>query len=1009
MARLSLSFLGAFQATLGRQLITNFRSANVQGLLAYLAMQMDRPFSRDVLATLFWPEEDEITTRANLRQSLYQLRKVLRDDEQERPFLLINRHTVQFNQESNTILDIIHFLAALESNDLGTAISYYQGDLLPGFTCNSLEFEEWLRLERELLHWRALEALYQWTKQLLGDGRYQQAQTAARRQLELEPWREEGHQQLMLALALNGERSAALAQYESCRRLLAEELGAEPSAEIVTLYERIAAGEELGVRRATAILTPPHNLLAPTTTYFGRAQEQAELLEQLTQPDHRFTTLVGEGGIGKSRLALEVAWQLREQFPDGVWFVPLAELTPLADMTELQDSIATAVIQAMHHSLSGQQSPQSQLRSFLRDRHTLLVLDNFEHLLNGAELVLDLLQHAPGLTVLCTSREPLGFMAEWGYQLDQLPLPPPPPTDPSQWLKVVEVDIPSYASVQLFMDRATRAGGHFALTSENENQVAHLCRLVAGIPLGLELAAASLRQRPLPQLINTIENSLGSLVTHLRDVPPRHRTLRAVFESSWALLTAAEQNLFASLSVFRGGFTAAAVQGITQANPNQLQSLADKSLLQMQDSQRFHLHEHLRQFAAEKLASLFHQTGIATRHSTYYLNFAAEQEAALVGKEPQTAVQTLTQELDNIRQAWQTAVVHQQTPSFASCLLPLADFYQIRGLYREAAQRFGQAATQLTDKATIAHLLTHQAGALIRLSRYPAAVELIEQALSFTAYGNDQWVQSKLHIYWGEALWRQGELEEAETKLNRAWEIAEALNSRPLAGSALFHLGIVYDYRGNVETALGYLDTALLIWRLLGNRRQQGFTLNSIGAVAQQLPHLSQRAQIALTEALTISQANKDFQGQSMALNNLSLLATAKKDYEAAKSYLTKALQLAEFVGDTHGQALLSYNLGWNALEAGWLNEARSYADLALKLSRHIGDQRGEGRTLQLLGDLEKENGRFPQSLTYYQSALAIYQKTGHQDMQEEVEQAIEAVTHQIKEQRQEQPSPLLK
>jgi tetratricopeptide (TPR) repeat protein len=365
--------------------------------------------------------------------------------------------------------------------------------------------------------------------------------------------------------------------------------------------------------------------------------------------------------------------------------------------------------------------------------------------------------------------------------------------------------------------------------------------------------------------------------------------------------------------------------------------------------------------------------------------------------------------LDNIRQAWRTAVAHQQTPSLAACLPALADFYQIRGLYREAAQRFGHAATQLTDKATVAPLLTHQAGALIRLSQYPDAVELIEQALSFAAHVNDQWVQSKLHIYWGEALWRQGELEEAETKLNRAWEIAEALNSRPLAGSALFHLGVVYDYKGNAETALGYLDTALLIWRLLANRRQQGFTLNSIGAVAQQLPHLSQRAQIALTEALTISQANKDFQGQSMALNNLSLLATAKKDYEAAKSYLAKALKLTEFVGDTHGQALLTYNLGWNALEAGWLNEARSYADLALNLSRHIGDQRGEGRTLQLLGDLEKENGRFPQSLTYYQSALAIYQKTGHQDMQEEVEQAIEAVTHQIKQQRQEQPSPLLK
>jgi predicted ATPase len=813
----------------------------------------------------------------------------------------------------------------------------------------------------------------------------------------------------MLALALNGERSAALAQFESCRRLLEEELGTKPGAETVALYERITSDEDMGVRRATAVLTPPHNLLAATTIYFGRAEEQTLLREQLSQHKCRLITLVGEGGIGKSRLAQEVAWQLREQFRDGVWFVPLAGLASLADHSELQDNIATTIAQTVQHSLSGQQSPKIQLRSFLRDRHILLVLDNFEHLLDGADLVLDMLQNAPHLTILCTSREPLGFMAEWVYYLEQLPLPPPLLTDPSQWLKAVEVDIASYASVQLFVDRATRADGRFSLNPTNENEIAHLCRLVSGIPLGLELAAASLRQRPLAQLITTIEASLDNLATRLRDVPARHRTLRAVFETSWALLTAAEQKLFAGLSVFRGGFDETAVKAITQDTPYRLQTLAGKSLLQAGDGSRFYIHEYLRQFAAEKLTGLSHESNIASQHSVYYLNFVAEQEAALVGEEPQTAVQTLSLELDNIRQAWRTAVAHQQTPSLAACLPALADFYQIRGLYREAAQRFGHAATQLTDKATVAPLLTHQAGALIRLSQYPDAVELIEQALSFAAHVNDQWVQSKLHIYWGEALWRQGELEEAETKLNRAWEIAEALNSRPLAGSALFHLGVVYDYKGNAETALGYLDTALLIWRLLANRRQQGFTLNSIGAVAQQLPHLSQRAQIALTEALTISQANKDFQGQSMALNNLSLLATAKKDYEAAKSYLAKALKLTEFVGDTHGQALLTYNLGWNALEAGWLNEARSYADLALNLSRHIGDQRGEGRTLQLLGDLEKENGRFPQSLTYYQSALAIYQKTGHQDMQEEVEQAIEAATHQIKQQRQEQPSPLLK
>ena len=414
------------------------------------------------------------------------------------------------------------------------------------------------------------------------------------------------------------------------------------------------------------------------------------------------------------------------------------------------------------------------------------------------------------------------------------------------------------------------------------------------------------------------------------------------------------------------------------------------------------------QFAAEKRQVLA-LDNVQFDHSTYYLNFVAQQEAALVGKTPQKATQEIADDLDNIRRAWQTAVSHQQTDTLLPCLQALADYYQIRGLYREALQQFGQAAARLTDPKLQAHLLTHQAGAAVRLSQYETAVNLITQALALANQVNDQWAIGKLHIYWGEALWRQGELDEAEAKLNHAWETAEALNSRPLAGSALFHLGIVKDYKSSYEAALGYLDSALLIWRLLGNRRQQGFTLNSIGFVAQRLPHLMGRAQETLTEALSISQANKDIQGQSMALNNLSLLATKKQDYEAAKSYLAKALQLAEFVGDTYGQALLTYNLGWNAQEADWLTEAKTYADLALALSRQIGDQLGEGRALQLLGNIESKNGRFQQALTYYQSALALQQKASHHDTAKETLQAIEEASQKLKKQRQEGFLPLLK
>ena len=241
---LSLSCLGTFTVQHGEQIISHFRSTNVQGLLVYLAMQAERPFPRDVLATLFWPDQPDSTARKNLRQTLYQLRQLLDDnDEKESPFLLTTHRTIQFNPASDYTLDVQQFLAALDEGDLATAVSHYTADLLPGFTCDSLEFEEWLRGERERLNRLALEAMSTLTARHLRNGRIPEAQTLAQRQLTLEPWSETAHQQLMEALALAGNRTAALAQFEQCRAILDEELGISPSPETTALAERIQNNE----------------------------------------------------------------------------------------------------------------------------------------------------------------------------------------------------------------------------------------------------------------------------------------------------------------------------------------------------------------------------------------------------------------------------------------------------------------------------------------------------------------------------------------------------------------------------------------------------------------------------------------------------------------------------------------------------------------------------------------------------------------------------------------------
>ena len=244
MARLTLAFLDTFQVTLDSQPITRFRSSKNRGLLVYLALQSDRPFPREVLATLFWPEESESNARNNLRQSLYQLRKVLGDlKSPDQPYLLVTRQTVQFNADSDFVLDANHFLQSIDRGELEAAVDVYYGDLLPGFTCDSLQFEDWLRHEREQLHHAALEAMFAVTEDHLQSGQLDQAQAVARRQLALEPWREPAYRQLMQAYALAGDRGSALAQYEVCREILWDELGVEPTAETVALYESIKVGD----------------------------------------------------------------------------------------------------------------------------------------------------------------------------------------------------------------------------------------------------------------------------------------------------------------------------------------------------------------------------------------------------------------------------------------------------------------------------------------------------------------------------------------------------------------------------------------------------------------------------------------------------------------------------------------------------------------------------------------------------------------------------------------------
>ena len=617
--------------------------------MVYLALQNERSFPREVLATLLWPEASDNDAHNNLRQSIYQLRKVLGDlDTAGKPFLLVTRQIVQFNPDSNFNLDVNQFLRAIELGDLETAVSQYHGELLPGFICDSSQFEDWLQLEREHLHQSALKAMFELTQSYLQDGRFEKAQIIARRQLSLESWREQAHCQLMQAYALAGDRGSALAQFEICRDVLWEELGVEPEVETVALYESIKAGNLSPIVASESkgpLVELPYNLPVYANPFIGREAELAALDAFIADPSVRLVTIVGPGGIGKTRLAVAAADRVQAAriFPEGIFFIDLA---PLQERSQ----ILQAVADALHFPLKGGDghSSKQKLLDYLRQKKILFLFDNFEHLLDGVELLAEMLQAGAEVMILVTSRERLHLLLEQVYPIDGFEFP--------DW--EVREDAAEYTAVRLFLQSAHRNQPDFEIRDHDDlTYLARICRLVSGMPLALELAASWVDMLSLDEIASELQRGMDILQTELRDVPERQRSVRTSFDYSWRRLEEAEQAVFARLSIFRGGFTRAAAQEVTGATLRGLSRLVDKSLIRFDKQHgRFAVHELLRQYGADKLEQQSElKADTYDRHSRYYCQLLAGYTDDLKGPGQAQALSALEADFENVRLAWNHA------------------------------------------------------------------------------------------------------------------------------------------------------------------------------------------------------------------------------------------------------------------------------------------------------------------------------------------------------------------
>jgi len=945
-----LRLLGPVQAERDGQPVPGLGSGKGLALLGYLVVH-GGPVSREYLADLFWRDKPEERGRANLSWTLHKLSSRLPG------CLETSRHTVRFRRTEACWLDLDAFeglTAGADAASLAEAVELYRGEFLEGLSLDDCaDFELWLVGERERWRQRVAEVLGELVAFYTRRGEVEQGVRCAKRLLVLEPWREEAHRAVMRLLALSGQRGMALAQYETCRRVLVEELGVEPMPETTALYERIR-------------LTGParrHNLPLQPTSFVGREEELTEISELLDNPDCRLLTLVGPGGIGKTRLALQAAKAKTEAFLEGVYFVPLGSVSSA-------EFLVSAIADALQYTFSGSLDPKVQLLNYLREKETLLVLDSFEHLIGRTGLLVEMLRHAPGIKLLVTSRERLNLRWEWCLEVQGLKYPKDGPTNGRK--------LEDYDAVQLFQQVAGRVRYGFSLSKRNRSAVVRICQLVEGMPLGIELAAAWVGGLTCREVVRKIERQSSSLATSLGDVPTRHRSLWATFEHSWHLLALSEQQVFMKLSVFRGGFQQESADDVANASPAALKSLVDKSLLRLMPSGRYEIHELLRKYAAEKLSAAPQaQVNTRNRHCAHFVALLERQEANLVLVDTVEALTATKVEIENIREAWRWAVARAEIEAIDRALNGLSRYYLLAGPFQagETAIRMAEDCVHLLvnrvdqsgqhERTVLSKLLVEKARFLNRQGKYDQAIDVVGLAVDLISRMPTRTPQiisleALGHLLWGQALFRQGDYQAAKTQLEEA--LTQAVQSRKAwqgldepsiqrstrftqtrmveAGSRRY-LGNVLLFRSDYAGAKVCYDQALEIYREIGDRRGESGTLNNLAIVARSQGDFA-ASKVHHEQALSIKRKTGDRWGEGASLNGLGLVFADQGDYASARIYLEQALRIFREMGDRQSEGHTLNDLGLFSLCVGDYTRAKACLKQALAIFCKVGDRRGE-------------------------------------------------------------------
>lgn len=919
---LSLQLFGPMQALVGGKPLPPMRSRKARWLLALLTLQNGQAVNREWVAGTLWPDATLPLALANLRPIVSELRRALGD--QGERLRTLGRKMIALDL-TDAEVDVIAFDAAITEGRFEAAVEAYRGALLED--C----LEPWVIQARDFRDQACLEALDRLAQASEG-----LAQVAYRRRaVTIAPLRDAPRRGLMESLALAGDLNAALETYREFAQILRNESGSLPDAATTDVYHRLrtdAASRSRTSRPDPESATVTGYLPHPVSGLVGREDERADIASRLARS--RLVTLTGFGGIGKTRLAREVAADMAPDSTDGVWFVSL-------DAVGEERLLATQVAAVLGITETTGRSFTDLIVERLRPQHALLVLDNCEHLIEASARLCDtLLRECGGLRILVTSREPLGITGEKIWNTTPLSVPDPHhlPPHAATRLRVVA----SYESVQLFLQRAQAIDEGFVLTADNAADVAVVCAQLEGIPLAIELAAARVKAMTIDQIRERLHDPLAFLTQVGRSSIPRQQTLRTTLDWSYGLLGEDARRLLRRVACFVGGWTLEAAEAVCggegiepEGIASLLASLVDKSLVIFErdtssHSGRYRLLEPVRQYATGLSAA--DSLLLRERFVAFFCARCDESEGELRGPKQGACLEWLRIEDGNIRQATRWA---EETPELASYILRLAGAQAMAwftsGRYREGARNLERALYlgPPEESPARAKALTYASAMAQGEGNFPRSLALQQEALkTYEALGDLSGIATAKRTI-GDAYYGVGKRKTARKFFEESYRLHGELEQARGAAISAVLLGACLSAEGEVEAAAGWIGEGMAHFKRSQEHLGIAWAMSSLGNVYfdNELPHL---ARPIYEEELGIV-LEHGVHRAIYTLDNLAKLSATQGNHQEAIDHIERALTIAAGVEDERSHTMLTTTRGEIAAERGDFPTAREYALQALR------------------------------------------------------------------------------